>query len=247
MNMVILIKKRNIAFFAVLCVLIAGVFALNVNEIMPASGDVGKTTRKIVVDAGHGGEDPGAVSEYSGIKEKNISADIAEKLKSLLENDNYEVIMTRSEDVLVYETGTKGIIQKRKQDLLRRKKIMDESGADIVISIHLNKFPETQYKGTQVFYPPQSTESLKLAESIQKSIKTNLDKNNKREALVREEPIIILNKLATPTVIVECGFLSNKEEEAKLAKDSYRQQIAGAIKKGVDDYYKANAKTKTVG
>jgi N-acetylmuramoyl-L-alanine amidase len=236
--MVILIKKRNIAFFAVLCVLIAGVFALNVNEIIPTSGDAGKIKGTIVVDAGHGGEDPGAISEYSGIKEKDISADIAGKLATVLENDGYEVIMTRSEDVLVYETGTKGIIQKRKQDLLRRKKIMDESGADIVVSIHLNKFPETRYKGTQAFYPPKSPESVKLAECIQKSIKNNLDKYYKRDALVWEEPIIILNKVITPTVIVECGFLSNRDEEAKLAKDSYRQQIAGAIKKGVDDYYK---------
>ncbi len=243
--MIFVVKKNNISLVILVFLLSLAIYSLNIgiteaDKAVPA--DVLATgQRTIIIDAGHGGEDPGAVSDYSGVAEKDINLKIALKLKELLENDGYNIIITRSEDVLVYEEGTRNIIQKRKQDLLRRKKIMDESGAEFAVSIHLNKFPQTQYFGAQVFYPPDSAMSQKLAVSIQKSIKDNVDTSNTRAALVKKEPIIILKNLKTPTVIVECGFLSNAEEEKKLITEEYQTLLSVGIKEGIDAFYENNA------
>ena len=197
--MIVVIKKSNAILICLIFALLAAIYSLNLdagNETIygdgivkePKDGDIavmkeGVAKRTVIVDAGHGGEDPGAVSDYSNLKEKDVNLKIAFKVKDLLEKENYNVIMTRTEDVLVYEPGTTEIYQKRKQDLLRRKKIMDESGADIVVSIHLNKFTETQYYGAQVFYPPDSNESRDLANYIQKALKEYADPTNKRVAM----------------------------------------------------------------
>jgi N-acetylmuramoyl-L-alanine amidase len=114
---------------------------------------------------------------------------------------------------------------------------MDNSGADIVVSIHMNSFSETQYYGAQTFYPANSPESLKLAMCIQDSLRDNVDKNNKRRPQ-EKGPIVILTNLKTPTTIVECGFLSNPDEERKLGMDDYQDLLAKAIKIGIDNYFK---------
>lgn len=237
--MIIVLKKTNIILVGLVFLLLVTIFSLNYGREKTAAVTNNQAQQKtIILDPGHGGEDPGAVSDYSGIKEKDINLKIALKIKELLEKENFKVLMTREEDKLEYEPGTSNIIQKRKQDLIRRKKMMDEAGADAVVSIHLNKFPQTQYYGAQTFYPPNSPESQKLAESIQSSLREKVDPENKRQALVKKERIIILRDLKTPTAIVECGFLSNKEEEKKLATDEYQYKIAQAIKGGIINYFK---------
>lgn len=235
--MIVIVKKTNIVLIGLVFLLLIAIYSLNI-DINEAASTVSapQAGKRIVVDAGHGGEDPGAVSDYSGISEKDITLKIAFFLKEALEKSGYTVIMTRTEDVLQYQAGTERIFDKRKQDLLRRKKIMDEEG-DIVVSIHLNKFNQTQYYGAQTFYPPGSQESKELAVSIQQALKKHADPSNDRQALVKEEQIVILRDLKTPTVIVECGFLSHREEEGKLATEEYQRKIAQAIKNGVDDYF----------
>jgi N-acetylmuramoyl-L-alanine amidase len=241
--MIIVLKKRNVLLFILVFVLILAVYGLNVNTYETAS-----VTRKqdvqrlILIDPGHGGEDPGAVSSYSGIKEKDVNLKIAFFLRDALEKEGYSVLMTREEDKLEYTPDTTNIIQKRKQDLLRRKKMMDEAGADIVVSIHLNKFPETQYFGAQTFYPHKSPESQRLAVAIQDSLREIVDPGNKRVAMLRgkpnETPIIILRDIKTPTAIVECGFLSNPGDEKKLGTEEHQKKLASAITKGIIDYFK---------
>ncbi len=191
----------------------------------------------VVLDAGHGGEDPGAVSNFSGLKEKDVTLIIANKAKALLEEAGYKVIMTRTEDVLNYDDENASMTKKRRQDLLKRKKIMDESGADIVVSIHLNAFTDEKYCGAQVFYTKESLSSKKLAMSIQQAFREVVDSNNEREALKKNEDIIITKNCKITTVIAECGFLSNQEEEALLCDDAYRDKIAAAIKRGIDSYF----------
>jgi N-acetylmuramoyl-L-alanine amidase len=118
---------------------------------------------------------------------------------------------------------------------------MDEGGADIVVSVHLNKFEGTRdyakYYGTQTFFPPNSPESQRLAVNIQNSVRESVDPSNKREALVKKEPIIILKNCKTTTTIVECGFLSNAEEDKKLGTKEYQEKLAVAIKDGVKNYF----------
>lgn len=238
--MIVVVKKRNIILIALVVLLLITIFSLNIGQkdkavILTKDEGVQKT---IILDPGHGGEDPGAVSDYSGLKEKDATLAISLKAKELLEAKGYKVIMTREEDKLEYDPDLKNIVKKRMQDLERRKRIMDESGADLAVSIHLNKFQETQYHGAQAFYPPGSDEGRKLAISIQKTIKEMVDPENRREALEQARPMIILKDYKIPTAIVECGFLSNKEEEKKLATEEYQNKLAEAIVEGIIRYLK---------
>lgn len=238
--MIIIMRKSNVILIGLIFALLLAIYSLNMNtdtevsKLVPGEQE-GKT---VVIDAGHGGEDPGKVSSYSDLKEKDLNLKVAVKVKGLLENDGYKVIMTREEDKLVYSEGTTNIYNKRLQDLTRRKDIMDNSGAHIVVSIHMNSFQEAQYYGAQTFYPPSSTESLKLAACIQEALKENVDRSNKRQPEEKKDQIVILKDLRTPTTIVECGFLSNAAEESRLGTDEYQSSIAVAIKKGIDDYFK---------
>lgn len=256
--MIIILRKRNIGIIALVFVLLLAIYSLSFNErdmTVDSTGDVqvgvegvsgsisteDTKQRTVIIDAGHGGEDPGAVGD-SGLKEKDVTLKIAFKVKELLEKENYKVIMTRTEDILQYKENTTEIYDKRKQDLTRRKQIMDDSGADIVVSIHLNKFSQPQYFGAQVFYPPDSPESRKLAQTLQSILKEKVDPANTRVAMEKkppqgQKPIMILRDLKTTTVIVECGFLSNPEEERKLGTDEYQDKLADAIKEGIIKYF----------
>ncbi len=238
--MIIIMRKSNVILIGLIFALLLAIYSLNMNTDTQVSNvALGEQEKKtVIIDAGHGGEDPGKVSSYSDLKEKDLNLKVAVKVKELLENDNYKVIMTRKEDKLVYSEGTVDIYNKRLQDLTRRKDIMDNSGAHIVVSIHMNSFQESQYYGAQTFYPPNSAESLRLATNIQEALKENVDRNNKRQPQEKKDQIVILKNLKTPTIIVECGFLSNAAEESRLGTDEYQMSIAGAIKKGIDDYFK---------
>jgi N-acetylmuramoyl-L-alanine amidase len=237
--MIIVVRKSNIILIGLIFLLLISIYSINLGADQAATVSGGKNgDRTIIVDAGHGGEDPGKVGNVIGLKEKEISLKIAFKVKEQLEKDNYKVIMTRQEDILEYLPDTTNITQKRKEDLLRRKKVMDEAGADIVVSVHLNSFTETKYYGAQTFYPPGSPNSQKLAMSLQKALREQVDPSNKREPQLKKEPIIILKDLKTTTTIVECGFLSNPDEEKKLGTDEHQNKLAEAIKAGIDNYFK---------
>lgn len=239
--MVVVLRKNNILLVMLILLLSVAVYSLNFAGGSEASVAIGQTGTKVVLlDPGHGGEDPGAVSDYSGIKESNINLYIATKVKAMLESENYKVLMTREEDRLEYTPETTSVTQKRKQDLTRRKKMMDECGADIVVSIHLNKF-EPKWAGAQTFYARGSADGQKLATAIQNSLRENVDPNNKRVALVKgkpnELPIIILRDVKTATAVVECGFLSNTDEEKLLGTVEYQDKLAAAISKGITSYF----------
>lgn len=237
--LIILMRKSNIALVVLILLLSLAVISLNLNNDDAVATNNGfGSGRTVILDPGHGGEDPGAVSDFSGAREKEINLIIAGLVRQLLEADDYYVIMTRTEDVLEYTPGITNILMKRKEDLLRRKKIMDEAGADIVVSIHLNKFPQEQYYGAQTFFPGEDPKSSKLAAEIQKAVREKIDPANKREALLKKEPIIILKNHKTTTAIIECGFLSNPEEEKKLISPEYQARLAEAIKTGIDNYFR---------
>lgn len=238
--MIVVVRRRNIALIVMLFLLSIAIYSLNIGnaeEAEPVTAGL-EVLRTVIVDAGHGGEDPGAVSDYSGVREKDVNLIIAKKVKALLEQQNYKVILTREEDKLSYEEGTTGILRKRYQDLTRRKKLIDESGADIAISIHLNKFDQTSVHGAQTFYPRNNyEESQKLAVAIQSAIKETVDPENKREALMKDKDILLLKNIKVPTVMVECGFLSNPDEEKKLVTEEYQDKLAQAIVNGINKYF----------
>jgi N-acetylmuramoyl-L-alanine amidase len=188
----------------------------------------------IIIDPGHGGVDGGAVGK-SGIPESNINLAIGLKLRKLLEESGAFVLLTRDSDVGLYtEEGT--IRKKKNEDLFNRRKIRDESNADIFISIHLNSFPQSRYYGAQTFYPPNYKESKLLALSIQEELIRVIANKNNRVAKLKDD-ILLLKECKIPTVLVECGFLSNPKEEKLLKKSRYQEKIAWSIYIGILKYF----------
>ncbi|MBO5461081.1 MAG: N-acetylmuramoyl-L-alanine amidase [Ruminococcus sp.] len=183
----------------------------------------GKPT--VVIDSGHGGWDPGKIA-ITGVLEKDINLKIATKLKNLLEAYGIKVVMTRTED-----TDTS---QSKAEDMKRRVEIMNESQPQLCISIHQNSYSDSNIHGAQVFYYTHSTEGEKAAEILQKAL-LKVDEDNTRQKKANDT-YYILKKAEPPVVIVECGFLSNKEEAELLNTDEYQQKIAEAIAEGAFEY-----------
>ena len=195
--------------------------------------------RIIVVDAGHGGIDGGAVSA-DGTNEKNINLSIAKYLESYLKQGGAKVVMTRTTDISLNNSENVSIKQKKREDLLNRKKIADSSGADMIISIHLNKFQEEKYSGAQVFYETNFIKSKEIARAIQNSLKNQLNKNNKRMEMQIDNSKLQFQNSSVPAIIVECGFLSNSDEAKLLNTDEYQKKIALSIYLGILNYYNGN-------
>ncbi len=190
----------------------------------------------VVIDAGHGGFDPGKVG-INNILEKDINLNVAMKLKALLEFHDIKVIMTREEDIDL-TSSKKAIQDMKKEDLNNRLRIINTSDAVLVISIHQNSFTQSSAKGAQVFYYEKSDKGRVLAEIIQECLKLTLNDNNHR--LVKPNSTYYLLKHSKPPlIIVECGFLSNRVEAELLSHDEYQNQIAWAIQLGVMEYLEA--------
>lgn len=187
--------------------------------------------RCIVIDAGHGGDDPGKVG-INGALEKDINLQIAQKVKAFLETEGIEVIMTRTDGEGLYDSGTEN---KKVQDMKRRIGLIEETGPVITVSIHQNSYPEEYVKGAQVFYYKDSSDSKTAAEIMQRSLKQRIDQDNKREAKANGS-YYLLKKTSRPTIIVECGFLSNSEEAGLLTDDTYQERVAWAIFMGIMQY-----------
>ncbi len=182
----------------------------------------------VVIDAGHGGDDPGKVG-INGALEKDINLQIAQKVKKYLEMEGVEVVMTRTDGQGLYDSGAEN---KKVQDMKRRIAMIEETAPAITVSIHQNSYPEEYVKGAQVFYYKDSAESKNAAETMQKSLKDRLDRENKREAKANAS-YYLLKKTSSPVIIVECGFLSNSEEAGKLADDTYQEKVAWAVFMGI--------------
>lgn len=235
---VIVIKKKWILFFmvVVLVIVVMG-YLFNSYRYAAVATFMPTLTKVIVLDPGHGGVDPGAVSK-NGVMEKDINLAIAKYLKEYLEQSGAVVILTRSEDVGLYSEG--GSLRKKKnEDLRKRKEIVENSGADLFITIHLNAFQQVQYYGAQTFYPNNNLAGKSLAESIQRELVNTLDKRNKRVALPKDG-VYVIKGLDIPAVLVECGFLSNPNEEKLLRKSDYQKKIAWAIYVGIQNYFAHN-------
>ena len=196
-----------------------------------SSAEETKDELVIVVDAGHGGNDPGKVSS-NGIMEKDVNLAIAIKLKTELEAKGATVILTRDSDMSL---AIDGATNKKISDLNQRMAIVNGENADLLISIHQNSYTDKNVKGAQAFYG-SSEESKAVAEEIQDCIRNYVDSDNNRKAKSGSD-YYILRKSACPSVIIECGFLSNPDETAKLIDDKYQQKLAESIAEAVDNVY----------
>ena len=193
------------------------------------------TNKIIVIDAGHGKPDEGAESS-NGTTEAETNLRIALKLQNLLEQSGATVILTRSDENAIYDIDSKTLKQKKISDIHNRVKIGNESQADIFVSIHLNKIPQQQYYGWQCFYKDGNEKSMNLAKQIQTNLNESIQKENKRVAM-KLENVYIIKHVEIPISIVECGFLSNPEEERELLNDNYQNRLAWGIYNGIMDYF----------
>lgn len=230
--------RRDIFKFAVVVVLLLS-FVL-----LPGYSDTAEAIKhmaerkKVVIDPGHGGIDGGAESR-DGICEKDINLYIAKKLKKQLEKENIRIVMTRKGGEGLYDDSCEGAIRSLKtEDMRRRKEIIDEACADIVVSIHLNSFTQdTSVKGAQVFYPASGDEAVleaskRAAELVQEGMNDEINLEKKRTALAKGD-VFLLRDVMTPIIIVECGFLSNSDEAENLKKDNYQDKIVKVLQKSI--------------
>lgn len=184
----------------------------------------------IVIDAGHGGTDPGKVGINDQL-EKDINLKIAQILKKFLEAEGITVVMTREDEDGLYEEDASN---KKVQDMKRRLEIIEAADPLLVVSIHQNSYHEEYVKGAQVFYYETSENSKRLAQVLQEQLRA-LDPENNRQCKGNDS-YFLLKKTSKPIVIVECGFLSNREEAEKLSSDLYQERMAWNIHMGIMKY-----------
>ena len=192
----------------------------------------GKT---IVIDAGHGVPDEGAQSS-TGTTEAETNLKISLKVQNLLEQSGCTVILTRSDENAIYDLDKTTLREKKISDIRNRAKIGNNASADLFVSVHLNKIPQQQYYGWQCFYKEGNEQSNKLAKSIQENLNKSMQKENNRVAM-KIDNIYIIKHVEIPTSIVECGFLSNPEEEKQLLDDNYQNRLAWGIYSGIINYF----------
>ncbi len=227
--------KKKFELLMVLCLFAASFFLARRGAYLVQSNQIEESPICIVIDAGHGENDPGKVG-VNGALEKDINLSLALKLQKLFENKEIQVILTRDSDkTLAPETAT----NKKVADMQNRVALISESDAILTVSLHQNSYPDASVSGPQVFYYSQSKEGSLLALSVQESLNKILEPASPRATKANDNYYLLL-KTPTPTIIVECGFLSNPQEADLLTDDVYQDKIVRAIYLGICDYLKAH-------
>jgi N-acetylmuramoyl-L-alanine amidase len=193
------------------------------------------TSHVIVIDAGHGKPDEGAVGIY-GSNEETLNLKIALKLQALVEQSGGIVYLTRSDENEIYSEGSYTIRQKKVSDIKNRVSIGNQEDVDIFVSIHLNKYLSSSYSGWQTFYQEDNEESIKLANCVQEGLNNSISTPNNRKPMPLKG-IYIMDNVDNPTITVECGFLSNEEEAIKLEDNEYQEKLAWGIYMGIQEYF----------
>lgn len=186
----------------------------------------------IVIDAGHGGSDPGKIG-VNGALEKDINLEISKRIKILLEEKGISVFMTRETDEMLCEEAFEN--NRKRADMAKRVELINDIKPDMAISIHQNSYTDPEVSGAQVFYYSESEEGKRMAAVIQKAL-TEIDNENTRKEKANDN-YYLLKRTKAPTIIVECGFLSNPEEAAKLVEEEYQDMISNAIVKGIESCF----------
>ena len=226
--------KRKIELLMGLCVILCAFVLARKGAVFVQSEQAKSAPVCIVVDAGHGGDDPGKIGINDAL-EKDINLQIALKLQKILEQNNIKVVMTRNTDAGLYSEGA---TNKKAEDMQKRCKIIEDSNALFTVSIHQNSYTEEYVSGPQVFYYTTSAEGKEIAGCIQNVMNKELQIERPRE-IKANDTYYILKRSEAPAVIVECGFLSNEREAALLITDTYQQKAAESICDGIQKYFAA--------
>lgn len=229
--MKLIIFKKSI-IITIIAIIVAGIAIGLCAGALVTTASASQGERVIVIDAGHGGVDAGVLGVNTDVKESDINLAIAKQLKSYFSEAGFTVIMTRTSNGGLYGLPTTGF---KKRDMQKRKQIIEECAADMVISVHQNSCPLESRRGGQVFFNPASECGKELADCIQQSLNGMEECVKKSTALAGD--YFMLKCTESPSVIVECGFLTNGEDEKLLCTPSYQKSIAYAIFKGAVTYF----------
>lgn len=221
------------AFLIILSAMLYLTFMANFSAVEASSMPI--TQKTVIVDAGHGGDDGGAIG-IDGTVEKDINLDIALKLEKILKFYGFNVIMTRTQDVMTCDDGLDSLRKRKISDIHNRFELMRKNPDAFFISVHQNKFEDSSQHGTQVFYSGNDERSKELAEAIQTSVTLTLQRKNGRVVKKSGSGIYLLYHAKIPAVLVECGFISNSDEVKKLKDESYRMKLAILIADGLLKY-----------
>ncbi len=215
----------SLVFFAY-CMISSALFG----DAVAAQGNVisGTDKKRVLLDPGHGGEDCGAVG-VNGILEKDINLMISDSLVQMLRFAGYDASATRTEDILLYDKNVDHMGRKKILDLAARRDMAKKIDPDIFVGIHMNAFPQAKYSGLTVYYSKNNERSLRAAESVRSDVISSLQPENTREMKAAGSNIFLLDRLSCPAILIECGFLSNEEECARLSAQGYRQELSFVI------------------
>lgn len=223
------IKKRSVFFVLCAFVLVLSGF---VYLLAPSQTFQPLSTKTIVIDAGHGGKDGGAVGKYTGIEEKELNLVYAKTLKRICEEFDFRVVMTRKDNNGLYSPLAKN---KKKSEMQKREDIIKKSNPDLLVSIHMNSFPQESCRGAQVFYRQDNEGGRYLAEKIQTSLHEKIEF---AKATAKTGDYYVLNCTNCAGVLIECGFLSNREEEQILQDKNYINKFCYQVFCGILQFFK---------
>lgn len=218
------------------CVAVLALGARLTEDVVPASAELDDRP-VIVLDAGHGGLDSGAVGK-SGVLEKDVNLSVVKHLREMLELSGFQVVVTRDEDISIYDAGVEGIRNQKLSDMDNRLEIVQSYPDSIFLCIHQNNYTDPAYFGGQMFYNDNNPDNRTLAQIMQNRF-AMLQEGNDREIKLSGDELFLLKDNTNPSLMIECGFLSNPEEEAKLATTEYQQKIAFSIYCGVLEFIDA--------
>ena len=232
--------KNKILRFKYMVIFIIMILAISIYYYIGPTMTVnnGIADKVIVLDAGHGGIDGGAESK-NGVLEKDLNLKITLKLKEILERENIKVLLTRDSDSDLSDNENESIKSRKNQDLNKRIEMINNSSANLLVSIHMNSFPQEKYSGWQTFYKKNCIYSSEVAKLVQDNIKQVTQIENKRVPM-EINGVKIIEKSNIPSILIECGFLSNKQEAEKLNTEEYQEQIVQGIAKGIISWYCEN-------
>ncbi|MBO5411796.1 MAG: N-acetylmuramoyl-L-alanine amidase [Clostridia bacterium] len=204
------------------------------NGVVVATTAVSGGKLRVVLDAGHGGIDGGVVGRTTGIKESDLNLSITHFLKDALADMGFDVVLTRKTEAGLYDTATKGF---KKRDMQRRKEVIEKARPDLVVSIHQNFYASKNVRGGQVFYGKRNEKSKALALAVQERLNGLYAEFGVKERSAKTGEYYVLECTEYPSVIVECGFLSNPDDEELLADKRWQKRLVGAIATGVIGYF----------
>lgn len=197
------------------------------NLIVPVVHPVSAQKAVLILDAGHGGEDGGAIS-VTGVPESRINLEIVLKLRDILALYGVDPVVLREEDVSLHDSDADTLREKKRSDLQNRAAAVEAVTEGTLMSIHQNSYPGRQYRGAQVFYAPTEG-SQELAETVQTALRTALQPDNNRQPKPIPDSVYLLHHISCPAILVECGFLTNPEEETLLRTSDYQKQLAAVL------------------